>query len=400
MKKKVIIVMTSMYLGGAERSLLGLLEAFDYDQNDVSLFLLDHSGELLKYIPEQVHLLPENPRYKALEDSLKTAFSNGQLAVGMRRLYGKIKGNRYAKRFQGANDIIVNIEYKQKYAWEIMPMISDETYDLAISFMTPHYVAAKRINAKKKIAWVHTDYTKMHLDAESELKMWDLYDYIATVSEEVKKSFNTVFPSLGNKTIVIENTLPKKMILSQADAFMVDEEMADDGRVKLLSIGRFTYAKNFDQIPDICGRILEHGIDVAWYIVGYGGAEQSIREKINEYQVQDHVIILGKKENPYPYIKACDYYVQPSRYEGNSVSVHEAQILKKPVIITDYATSKAQLINGVDGFIVPMKNKECAENIAAILSERQRVDAVVSNLQKNDYSFQNEVKKLYNLMAE
>ena len=293
--------MTSMHLGGAERSLLGLLEAFNYEKYDISLFLLDHSGELLKYIPDQVHLMPESPRYKALEGSLKAAFANGQPAVGMRRLYGKIKGNRYAKRFHGANDIIVNIEYKQKYTWEIMPMISDETFDLAISFMTPHYVAAKRINAKKRIAWVHTDYTKMHLDVESEVKMWNLYDYIVAVSEGVKNSFITVFPSLSGKTIVIENILPKRLILTQADAFTVEDEMPDDGRVRLLSIGRFTYAKNFDQIPDICSRILKQGINTVWYIVGYG-SEQLIKEKINEYEMQERVIILGKKENPYPYI--------------------------------------------------------------------------------------------------
>lgn len=399
MKKKVIIVMTSMHLGGAERSLLGLLEAFDYEKNDVSLFLLDHSGELLKYIPEQVNLLPEKPEYKALEGSLKTVFFNGQLAVGMRRLYGKIKGNRYAKRFHGANDIIVNIEYKQKYTWKIMPMISDETYDLAISFMTPHYVAAKRINAKKKIAWVHTDYTKMHLNAASEINMWDLYDYVAAVSGEVKKCFNTVFPALEEKTIVIENILPKKLILSQAEAFLPDREMPEDGRIKLLSIGRFTHAKNFDQIPEICAGIVKRGFDVIWYIIGYGN-DQVIREKIGAFQVQDHVRILGRKENPYPYMKACDYYVQPSRYEGNSVSVHEAQILMKPVIITDYATSGDQLTDGVDGFIVPMDNTGCAEQIAKLLSEKNRVEAVISHLKERDYSFQNQIDRVYEMIND
>ena len=394
----MIIVMTSMYLGGAERSLLGLLEAFDYEKYDVSLFLLDHSGELLKYIPEQVHLLPENPRYKALEGSLKNAFSNGQFAVGMRRLYGKFKGNRYARRFRGANDIIVNIEYKQKYAWKIMPMISDETYDLAISFMTPHYVTAKRINAKKKIAWVHTDYTKMHLDAESEVKMWDLYDYIATVSEGVKKTFCEVFPSLASKVIVVENILPETMIRQQAEEEAI--EMYDEKNYKIVSIGRFTYQKNFDHIPAIMSHLKQSVPNVKWYIIGFGGDEQLINEKILEHEVGEEVVVLGKKVNPYPYIKACDLYVQPSRYEGKAVTVREAQMLGKPVVITDFTTAASQLENGIDGIIVPMNDQLCAQGIADLLLDRKKWQELSDSCKARDYTNKTEVNKLNCLMTD
>ena len=171
---------------------------------------------------------------------------------------------------------------------------------------------------------------------------------------------------------MIENMMPEKLIAKQADEFSVKDEMPDDGRVKLLSIGRFSYAKNFDQIPDLCSRILNQGLNIVWYIIGYGGDEQLIKDKINEYYMQDHVIILDKKENTYPYIKACDYYVQPSRYEGNSVSVHEAQILNKPVIITEYATARDQITDGVDGFIVPMDNEGCAAGIVKVIRKLEQ----------------------------
>ena len=394
-KKRVIIVMTSMYLGGAERSLLGLLEAFDHEKYDVSLFLLDHSGELLKYIPEYVNVLPENPQYKTMERSITEAFKSRKFSIGIRKLYAKLKGNQYAKRFGKVNDIIVNTEYKQKYTWKSMPMISDEEFDLAISFMTPHYVTAKRIKAKKKIAWVHTDYTKMHLDTESELKMWDMFDYIAAVSEEVRKSFTTVFPQLSNKTITIENILPEKLILKQADEFSVNTEMPNDGRIKLLSIGRFGNAKNFDQIPDICSRIVKEGLDIIWYIIGYGDDGILIQNNIKKSGMQDRVVILGKKENPYPYIKACNYYIQPSRYEGKSISVREAQILKKPVIITNYTTAKDQVTNGVDGFIVPMDNEGCANGIIDVLMNSEEIDAVVNNIQNSDFTGSSEITKIY-----
>lgn len=68
---------------------------------------------------------------------------------------------------------------------------------------------------------------------------------------------------------------------------------------------------------------------------------------------------LGKNLNPYPYICRCDLYVQPSRYEGKCVSVKEAQMLRKPVVITNYATANSQVENGVDGIIVTMDNEKC-----------------------------------------
>ena len=108
-------------------------------------------------------------------------------------------------------------------------------------------------------------------------------------------------------------------------------------------------------------------MNVKWYLIGLGPDEELIRKKIEETGMQEHVIILGKKENPYPYMKACDIYVQPSRHEGKCVAVREAQILGKPVIITNYETSVSQLKDGYDGVIVSMDNEKCAQGIAEVI---------------------------------
>ena len=111
--------------------------------------------------------------------------------------------------------------------------------------------------------------------------------------------------------------------------------------------------------------------------------------------MQEHVIMLGKKENPYPYLKACDIYVQPSRYEGKCVSVIEAQMLHKPVIITNYATSKSQLEDGVDGVIVPMENEKCAEGICRVIKDKELQKTLIENTKKRDYTNAEMVEKLY-----
>lgn len=171
--------------------------------------------------------------------------------------------------------------------------------------------------------------------------------------------------------------------------------------MKLLSVGRLCPAKNYDNVPDITRRMVESGItDLRWYIIGYGGDELLIRQKIAEAGMEDHVIMLGKKENPYPYIKACDIYVQPSRYEGKSVTVREAQILCKPVAITNYPTASSQVKHGIDGVIVPLDNEGCARGLAQFIADRELRERIVEYLRTHDYANTSEVNKIYSLLTK
>lgn len=167
----------------------------------------------------------------------------------------------------------------------------------------------------------------------------------------------------------------------------------------LLSVGRFCEAKNYDNVPDICKRVIDSGCDVKWYIIGFGVDEPLIRQKIAEAGMQEHVIILGKKENPYPYIKACDIYVQPSRYEGKSVTVREAQMLCKPVAVTNYPTANSQIQDGVDGVIVPMDNEGCAKGLAEFILDTEKQNRIIDYLQTHDYGNVDEVDKIYNILG-
>lgn len=114
--------------------------------------------------------------------------------------------------------------------------------------------------------------------------------------------------------------------------------------------------------------------------------------------MQENVVLLGKKENPYPYIKACDIYVQPSRYEGKAVAVREAQILNKPVVITDFPTSKSQLKDGFDGIIVPIDNQGCAEGICNLIKDKELQQRLIENTKITDYTNKQELEKIYALL--
>ena len=151
-------------------------------------------------------------------------------------------------------------------------------------------------------------------------------------------------------------------------------------------------------VPDICRRIVTAGVpDVVWFIIGYGPDEQLIRQKIDQEGMQNNVVLLGKRTNPYPFIKACDIYVQPSRYEGNSMTVREAQILCKPVVVTAYPTAESQIKDGIDGIIVPMDNQACAEGIADLIKNPAKQKELSDYLHEHDYGNENAVEKFYEL---
>lgn len=398
--KKILIFSHAMEIGGAEKSLLGLLETIDTTKYSVDLFLMRHTGELMKYIPNEINLLPEIPQYSALAIPIIEVLKKGQFSVAFGRCIGKEKAKQAVKRLNLSKDNQVGLEYSHKYTLKYMPSINAKEYDLAISFLTPHYFVAERVRAKKKIAWIHTDYSCIDIDISSERKMWSKYDHIISISEDVTNSFLEKFPELKDKILVIENILPENYINSLTDAFSAEEEMPDNGTIKLLSIGRFSFPKRFDDVPAICSIIKDSGVNITWYLIGYGGDEQLIRKRIQEQHMEKEVIILGKKENPYPYIKTCDFYVQPSRYEGKSIAVREAQLLGKPVIITDYSTAHSQIKDKYDGMIVPMKLEECAKGIRRSICNKDMWSKIRNNLKKNDIANKSEIMKLYKILDE
>lgn len=400
MVKRILIFSHAMELGGAERALLGLLENVDYSRYQVDLFLMRHSGELLDFIPRKVNLLPEISDYANMAIPIGQAIRNRKYAVVFGRLLAKMMAVIKIPMLGVHSENGIELEYSHKYTVSRMPTIGFGEYDLAISFLTPHYYVAQKVKARNKIAWVHTDYSMIKVDVKSELKMWNSYSHIVSISESVSERFLKVFPSLRKKIILVENIIPVRSIRKQALEFSVKTEMPNDGSIKILSIGRFCTAKNFDNVPDICRKIIQGGLNVKWYLIGFGSDERLIKNRIIESNVENEVIILGKKTNPYPYINACDIYIQPSRYEGNSIAVHEAQVLGKPVVITNYSTAFSQLVNGVDGIIVPMENNECASSLIDILKNEELQKSIIRNQINKDYSKAEGLQKIYDLFCE
>lgn len=393
MKKRLFIAIHYLEIGGAERSLIGLLNALDYSKYDVDLFVYEHRGEFMKLIPKEVHLLPEIKSYAAIEKPITAALKEGQIGIVLARLCSKLQYAIYKRKHHPKEGSGV-FQYVASCVGLVLPSLKHfGEYDIAISFLTPHNVVRDKVNAKRKYAWIHTDYTTISVNVQKELPVWIAFDKLFAVSEGVKNTFVQVFPSLRDKVEVFENILSTAFIREQASAFSPNFTSLNEG-ISFLSVGRYTEAKNFDNVPFICKLLIEKGLKFKWFIIGFGGDENLIRSNIEKSGMQDTCILLGKKENPYPYMKACDFYVQPSRYEGKAVTVREAQILCKPVIITNYATSTAQVIDGVDGVIVSQGNEQIAEGIYSFVQNKALQEQILNYLQTHDYGNEGEVWKL------
>lgn len=398
MKKRIIILMHYLELGGAEMSLIGLLHALDPKIVDVDLFIYDHRGPLIEYIPKWINVLPQIGAFSMIERPMKEVALRGYLGIVLGRLYAKQKTYSFLRNHKAGDTYSSSIQYVGDCVTPFLPAINrDIEYDLCISFLAPHNIARDKVRAKKRVAWIHTDYSTVNIDTNSELRVWRAFDHIASISENVTFAFLKRFPSLANKIIQIENILPSDYIRSRSIEFDVSAELTGD--IKLLSIGRFCTAKNYDNVPDIARRIINNGVKgLKWFIIGSGIDERLIRGKISELGMENHVILLGKKENPYPYIKGCDIYIQPSRFEGKSITVREAQMLGKPVVITNYPTALSQINDGKDGVIVPLDNEGCAKGIVEFIANTGLKQRIITNLSQGDYANLSEVDKIYELL--
>lgn len=400
-KKRILINIHYLEIGGAETSLIGLLHSLNPEDFNVDLLINDPRGELMKYIPEWVNVVNIPKVYSMIERPIVEVMKKGYLKLAVARFLAKYKYGKYVReKHPKTGDAIFG--YVGKYVSKVLPSLKElGEYDIAISYVTPHNIVADMVCAKRKIAWIHTDYSKIDVDTSLELPVWDAFDKIVSISPDVTGSFIKTFPSLKDKIEEIENFIPIDMIKSRSNELLPEDMPKENGILNFLTIGRYSYQKHLDSIPFISSMFKNQGINFKWYIIGYGNQNEldKIKNQIALNTVHNQVLLLGKKENPYPYIKACDIYVQPSRYEGNSITVRESQILGKPVVITNYPTSSSQIRNGEDGFIGPYETEPFAKYLIDIINDKESLEKVTENLNKTDFSQQANLQKFLSLLT-
>ncbi|MEK3991733.1 glycosyltransferase [Robertmurraya sp. FSL R5-0851] len=395
--KNVLIASFDLEVGGVERSLISMLENFNYTTHNVDLMLYRQQGDFLSFIPYQVNLLEEIKEYSTYRKSIKEIFKEGQMLIGISRILAKFNSDLKGKMARIEEPGYIQMQLMWKYALPFLPELKKE-YDVAISYLWPHYFVANKVKARKKIAWIHTDYSIIETNIKLDLEMWSNFDHIIAVSEGCKDSFLHKYPELSKKVMVMENIASQEYIMKMAE-IKIDHPMFDDNHFRIVTVARLSHAKGIDNAVRAMKKLRDKGFkDICWYVVGYGGEEEMLRELIIKLNLEKHFFLLGKQINPYPFIKHADLYVQPSRYEGKAVTVVEAQILKKPVVITNYSTAKSQVTNGFDGLIVELSEEGITNGIINLYKDKKRREELSYNCTSYMTKSAEEIQKLYSIM--
>lgn len=320
--KKILFGITSLTLGGAERVLVDLANKL-CEKYDITIFTIYANGELEKELNSKVKLKSlYNVSYKELSNIKKHFTMPLKVLLGKRKIYKKF---------------------------------IKEDYDVEIAFLEGPITRLFSVKNKKtrKIAWIHNDISKVYgngikskLKRYIDKKNYCKYETLVFVSIDNMKKFREVYKDeIRNnylepvKKEVIYNYLDKEKVLEKAKQNQ-DYEF-NKNTINFVTVARLVPQKAIDRIINVHEKLIKDGFKISFYVIGEGPEENKLQTLINEKKVQDTFFLLGKKENPYPYIKNCDYFCLLSYFEGYGMVLEEAKILNKPIIITDTAAREA-----------------------------------------------------------
>ena len=392
MKQQLLFVLPSLEAGGGEKSLVTLLNCINYEQYDVDLVLFTPKGIFLKQLPKNVKLLYLNDDYKTFTSGLSSAIvsflKQGKLGLAFSRLLYTFKSN-----------VIKNKGKAEQYSWNhLKKSITSlpKEYDAAIGFLEKSsiYFVVDCVKAKRKIGFIHNDYLKLDLDASFDLPYFEKLNTIATVSEQCVTVLKEVFPTQKDKVQLLYNIVSAKLIHQMAE----EPITIDTSKPNLLSIGRLHPQKGFDIAVEAVALLKKQGLNFVWYIIGEGAERTALEQAITKNGLEKHVVLLGIKENPYPYIKQTTIFVQPSRYEGKSIALDEAKLLHKPIVVTNFTTAKDQINHLKNGIICEMDANSLADALTSLLQNESLQNELSLHLSKESLGSEDEIDKFYTIV--
>ncbi len=396
MKKKILFIEESLDIGGAEKSLLTILSLLDYSKYDVDLFLFKHEGAFMKLLPQEVNLLSKDENFSLYNKNRKISFLTFIRILDFKRAFWSIK---YLIKCLFTNKVLKKEYIGWKEISHFFNSIQKE-YDVAISFLEKKsfYYNIDKVNAKKRIGFIHIDYSQYPYEYKLDKKYFKYFNNIATVSDHCKEVLENIFPEYREKFCVIKNMISIDMINKMADEEVILKKHEDD--IVIVTVGRLVEQKGIDNAILVCKELVDAGYPIRWYSVGKGVDKEKLEKMIEERNLKNNFILAGPQLNPYKYMKACDIYVQPSRFEGYGITVAEAKALRKPIVATNIPEFQEQILNKKTGLLVK-SNEEMVNAIEKIINNKELKNIFIENL-KNDKNFVNksELNKLYKLIDD
>ena len=274
----------------------------------------------------------------------------------------------------------------------------DKHYDIAVAYLEGNsvYYCVDAVDADVKIGYVHNDYNQLGFDKNFDRPYFEKLDYLVSVSEECVNVLKENFPHLKDKIKLMLNIVSPSLLNSLGNANAAEYEN-ENGKI-LLTVGRFSQQKGYDMAVEAAKILSDKGYKFKWFAIGKGEMTQQIADSIKELNLEDKFILLGERANPYPYIRNCDIYVQPSYFEGKSIAVDEAKIFAKPIVCTKFPTVYDQLTDGETALLAEINATSIAEKIEALLNSEELCKTLSENLKKEKCGNEEEIDKFYALL--
>ncbi|MDR2043939.1 MAG: glycosyltransferase [Clostridium sp.] len=363
--KKILFVMYDLHMAGAEKALVNLLRACPLERWEVTVLLVKKRGELLEEVPAGITVremeLPEDVR--------------AQILYGSRELLGRYWAERRYRylasllfrlaltRGQGVDR---KTEGLYRRYGKRLPVLA-ETFDVAVdyqgqgSFAT--FYVAKKVQAGRKLSWIHSDFSIVREDCGWLARWYEEYQGIAAVSGQAEESFRKKFPQLAQRARVCHNVIPAERIREEALAYTVPRRPG----INVVTIGRLTPPKGYDVILPVFDRLNREGIDFHYFMVGEGEDRELLETMVAGYGLQNRVSLVGLCRNPYPYLRMCDLYLQPSRWEGFCITLAEARLFHKAVLATDFAGAREQIRHRETGILTACREEDLYRELRELL---------------------------------
>ncbi|WP_130858646.1 glycosyltransferase [Gracilibacillus phocaeensis] len=395
MKKKLLFVIDSLDVAGAEKSLVTLLNLLDYHQYEVDLQLFAYGNPLEQLVPEQVHLLKPLSYTSFAGKHWTSALMQSMTTTDYTMLISRV---RYSYQIRSKN--CGNIQ-KARIYWESAARVIEDNpkqYDVAISYAqgVPTFYVAEKITAKRKLAWVNVSYRLDQRERQFQQYYYDRYDKIITVSDAAKEVFLETFPFYQKKLAIQYDINNPVFITKMAE---IGEGYKDDfDGVRLLTIGRLAHQKGYDLALEACKKLKEASVHFKWYALGKGPLQVEIEKKIKKMGLTDHFILLGVKANPYPFIKQADIYVQTSRFEGFGLAIAEARMLNIPVVTSIFDAVYNQMVNEKNGLVVERNADDVSAAIKQILDNQPLKSRIIQYLIHEKKGNVEEIENFYQLI--
>ena len=370
--KKLLVVAKSLGGGGSEVALIEFLNHLDESKFDVTLLLLDKDMEYRYRLKKKIKI-----KYIKFDDKFYYLFASMYALPG--KIIKKIKLNKYFPIY----------DYLAMHCK--MPCLPN--YDMAIDFygygsFTTAFVALN-VKANKKAFWINEKKMPWIINVD---KYFDVYDKIFGVSQAIKRTFTNIYPQYKEKADVFYNVIDIENIRKKATEFYPTEFTKNT--FNIVTVGRLTEQKGYDVSIKAAKKLCDKEIKFKWFAIGDGKDRYKLEKLIKKLNLSNNFILLGRRDNPYPYIKNCDIYIQFSRHEGYGLSVLEARALDKPIIVSNLPVFKEQITDKKNGIVAHFDENSLFRSIEELYQNDKLKNEIKANVLREKINFDGQMSKL------